>query len=67
MTRARYAPQVGGHCAFGNSLGKAADASPTSWRIIDGKLYLMQGPAVRALSRLFTGRIIRSAEDWPAS
>lgn len=53
----RYAPQFGGQCAFGASLGKDADASPESWRIIDGRLCLMKSGSVRALSRLVTSKI----------
>lgn len=53
----RYAPQFGGHCAFGASMGQTAEASPDSWRMIDGKLCLMKSSAVKTLSKLFTGRI----------
>ncbi len=53
----RYAPQAGGQCAFGASLGKDADASYESFRIIDGQLYFMKSDQVKALSKLFTGRI----------
>lgn len=57
----KYAPQFGGQCSFGASLGKEAEASPTAWRIIDGKLYLMKDGAVRMLSKLFTGKIKKAA------
>lgn len=56
----RWAPAFGGRCAFGASLGKDAEASPEAWRIIDDRLHLLRDPAVRALSRLFTGRIRRA-------
>ena len=56
----KYAPQFGGRCAFGASLGKEADASPESWRIIDGKLCLMKSGSVRAISKLFTGKITKA-------
>lgn len=36
----RYAPQFGGFCAFGVSLGKKFDGDPQVWKIVDGKLYL---------------------------
>ena len=57
---ADYAPQFGGHCAFGASLGKTAEASPESWRMIDGKLCLLKSGSVRTLSRLFTGKITKA-------
>lgn len=56
----RYAPQFGGRCAFGASVGKDAEASPTSWRIVDGKLCLMKSGSVRTLSKLFTGKITKA-------
>lgn len=58
----RYAPAFGGHCAFGASMGQVADASPESWRVIDGRLCLMRSGSVRAMSRLFTGRIRTAME-----
>ncbi|HEU0201414.1 MAG TPA: YHS domain-containing (seleno)protein [Burkholderiaceae bacterium] len=36
----RYAPQFGGLCAVGVSLGKKVEANPEHWVIVDGKLYL---------------------------
>jgi len=35
-----YAPQFGGFCVLGVSLGKKWDPDPTVWSIVDGKLYL---------------------------
>ncbi len=37
---ASYAPQFGGYCAFGVSVGKKFVGDPEVWRIVDGKLYL---------------------------
>lgn len=56
----QYAPQFGGRCAFGASMGKTAEASPTAWRIIDGKLCLMKSGSVRTLSKLFTARVAKA-------
>jgi len=36
----RYAPQYGGFCAFGVSVGKKFDGDPRLWKIEGGKLYL---------------------------
>lgn len=52
-----FAPKFGGHCAFGASMGKTAEASPKSWRMIDGNLCLMKSGSVKALSGLFTSKI----------
>ncbi len=41
----RYAPQYGGYCADGVSLGTVTtNIDPKAWRIIDGKLYLSYDP-----------------------
>lgn len=37
---AKYAPQYGGFCAYGLSLGLKFDGDPNLWKIVDGKLYL---------------------------
>lgn len=55
-----YAPAFGGHCAFGASMGRVAEASPESWRMIDGKLCLMMSGSVKLLSNLFTGKITKA-------
>lgn len=36
----KYAPQYGGFCAGGVSIGKAWGSDPEAWAIIGGKLYL---------------------------
>lgn len=41
----KYAPQYGGYCAIGVSMGRRiTDIDPEAWRIVDGKLYLNYGP-----------------------
>ncbi|AOW11643.1 hypothetical protein LPB72_19265 [Hydrogenophaga crassostreae] len=37
---AKFAPQFGGFCAMGATMGKKFDGDPTAWHIADGKLYL---------------------------
>ena len=36
----RYAPQFGGFCTGGLSLGYLIEANPENWSIIDGRLYI---------------------------
>ncbi len=36
----KYAPQYGGYCAYGVSVGKKFYSDPSVWKIVDGKLYL---------------------------
>ncbi len=37
---AKYAPQFGGFCAYGVSVGKKFDGDPKNWTVSEGKLYL---------------------------
>ena len=40
----KFAPQYGGYCAIGVSLGRRViDIDPEAWRIVEGKLYLNYG------------------------
>ncbi|MEO9804235.1 MAG: YHS domain-containing (seleno)protein [Reichenbachiella sp.] len=36
----KYAPQFGGYCAFAASKGFTANTDPTTFKVVDGKLYL---------------------------
>jgi YHS domain-containing protein len=42
-----YAPQYGGHCAYGASRGYLAQTDPQAFTIINGKLYLNYNLEVR--------------------
>ncbi|MEJ8476463.1 YHS domain-containing (seleno)protein [Roseibium algae] len=44
---AKYAPQYGGFCAFGAAMGFKVPVVPEAWKIVDGKLYLNNSPAVQ--------------------
>ena len=62
----RYAPQYGGFCAFGVSMGKKFDTDPLAWRVVDGKLYLNLNKDVqkRWLEDV-PGHIKRANGNWP--
>jgi len=63
---AAYAPQFGGYCAFGTSVGRKFDGDPHAWRIIDGKLYLNLNKKVQATWLKNTAGYIRGANNnWP--
>src|SRR5207237_633109 len=49
---ARYAPQYGGACALASSLGSTTSSLPTSYDVINGKLYLYKGSVARWLAHL---------------
>ncbi len=42
----KYAPQFGGYCAWAISHGYTADVDPETFRIVDGKLYLIYSKSV---------------------
>jgi YHS domain-containing protein len=48
MNPKAYAPQYGGYCAFAMSQGRVAEPSPMNFSIIDGRLYLNDGPGAQA-------------------
>ncbi|BBM89481.1 hypothetical protein COTS27_01181 [Spirochaetota bacterium] len=59
----KYAPQYGGHCAWGIG-GKSAlfSSDPAAWEIIDGKLYLNYNPSVRNTWLRNTGKYIKNGD-----
>lgn len=59
----RYAPQFGGFCAMGLSMGKKAGADPEAWTIVDGKLYLKFSKDARDRWRKDKAARINKAED----
>ena len=63
-----YAPRFGGYCAYAMASGLIMSADPFSWRIVDGRLYLMHDPEAARLWRKDTQTHIRTAsEHWAAT
>jgi YHS domain-containing protein len=64
---AKYAPQYGGFCAWGVSVGKLFDVDPvTGWKIADGKLYLnFNGDIAATFSKDTPGFIAKANAHWP--
>jgi len=61
-----YAPQYGGYCAYGISLGYRDTTAPDVWHIVDGKLYLIHTYFVRTLWKLdVPGHIASANANWP--
>jgi YHS domain-containing protein len=61
----RYAPQFGGYCATGVSIGKLFEADPKEWTIVDGKLYLNYDRSARDVLRQHkTDTITRAEKNW---
>jgi len=43
----RYAPQFAGLCTVGLAMGMKAEADPSVWKIVDGKLYVFSSVGAR--------------------
>ena len=61
----KFAPQYGGHCADGVSLGTiTTNIDPRAWRIIDGKLYLNYDPGAASGFAEAPDKVKNSAAHW---
>ena len=62
----KYAPQYGGHCADGVSLGTiTTNIDPKAWRIIEGKLYLNYDPGAADGFEKKPSKVVDSKKYWP--
>lgn len=62
----KYAPQYGGHCAFGMANDTYVSGDPHRWKIVDGKLYLNTNKFAQWLWERDTQEKIMSADGyWP--
>jgi YHS domain-containing protein len=63
----QYVPQYGGFCAWAVSQGKTAPVDPTSWKIVDGKLYLNFNKSIQERwEKDIPGNIDKANQNWPA-
>ena len=65
---AHYAPQYGGFCSWGVSVGKLFDVDPVNgWKIVDNKLYLnFNGDINTTFSKDAAGFIRKANGNWAA-
>lgn len=62
---AKYAPQFGGYCAYGVSVGAKFDGDPRFWEIVGGKLYLnLNHDIQKTWSEDKAGNIDKAEENW---
>ena len=62
---AKYAPQFGGYCAYGVSVGKKFFSDPQRWKIVDGKLYLNLGKAIqKKFNADVAGALAKAEVHW---
>jgi YHS domain-containing protein len=60
-----FAPQYGGYCAWSVSQDKVMKADPQVWKIVDGKLYLIQNEKVKEVWEKSQPELIKkSNENW---
>jgi len=64
----KYAPQYGGFCSWGVSVGKLFDVDPVGgWTIVDGKLYLnFNADIKRTFAADARGFIAKAERNWPS-
>lgn len=66
-TPEKYAPQYGGYCAYGIANGYKAQTDPTTWIIVNDKLYFSYSQKIK--SRWYPNRleqITKGDQQWPA-
>ena len=60
----RYSPQFDGLCAAGIAMGMKAEADPSIWKIVDGKLYVFSSPKALAMAQKDPSLLDRSRKAW---
>lgn len=62
----KFLPQYGGFCAWAASAGYKADADPTAWKIVEGKLYVNYNASVQKGWAADAANLIRKGDaNWP--
>jgi len=62
----KYEPQFGGFCALGVALGKKLDIDPTTWKIVDDKLYFNVNRDVQVKwNEDIPGNLAKAQSNWP--
>jgi YHS domain-containing protein len=60
----RYTPQYTGLCATGMALGVKAEADPSVWKIVDGKLYVFSSPGAREKFEQDASLVAKGQQNW---
>lgn len=60
----RYTPQFAGLCATGMGLGMKAQADPSVFKIIDGKLYVFSSTQARDKAENDPALLAKSQQNW---
>jgi len=63
----KYAPQCGGFCAFGVSVGALFPVDISTWQVRDGKLYLnLNKTILKKFNADFDANVAKAEKNWPA-
>ena len=63
---AKYAPQCGGYCAFGVSVGALFPVDINTWKVDNGKLYFNLNPEIAKLfDKDLKGNVAKAEKNWP--
>lgn len=60
----RYTPQFAGLCATGMGLGMKAEADPSVFKIVEGKLYVFSSTAAREKADEDPALLAKSQQNW---
>lgn len=60
----RYTPQFAGLCATGMSMGMKAEADPSVFKIVDGKLYVFSSTQARDKAEKDPALLAKSQQHW---
>lgn len=63
----RYSPQFGGLCTVGLSKGVKAQADPSVWKIVDGKLYVFSSVQAREAAEKDPALLARAHQNFRSS
>ena len=62
----KYVPEYGGFCAVGTSFGEKVDVDPKTGKVVNGKLYVNNGPkALGIFDHDTQNTISRANQNWP--
>jgi YHS domain-containing protein len=60
----RYTPQFTGLCTTGLALGVRAEADPSVWKIVDGKLYVFSSAQAREKFEQDPSMLAKARHNW---
>lgn len=62
----KYAPQCGGYCAFGVSVGALFPVDITTWQVRNDKLYFnLNHDILKKFNEDFDGNVAKAEANWP--